>query len=384
MHMPALRIIADIQATLLRPDWAVAMDDVERQLDQLTEVVHTRDSAELVTDLSKAWHDVIAQLSGSRRPVGEPPLEAFRSALDRLRLNVAGELLPGEHRHLGATGSTRHLWLAAVILALGFCGVAWLLAAIVRSQRALEHAHDSLEQRVSDRTAELAENNTRLQDEVERRRSLEKEILTIASEEQSRIAGFLHDDLGQRLTALSLNVATLKRQLPDDAQRGMANDLAAQVKSSADALRNIVRGLYPSAMSHDELRVALEALATDTTNGGGCRCVVDLEDSPDLSNLIDNVQVYGIIRESVANAVRHGRAKNVSIKLAGSGGALDLIVTDDGDGFDVHSTTGSKDGGVGLQLMHYRADILRGSIDVESIPGAGTRVHARLPLGDAS
>ena len=375
------RLIADIQATLLQPVWRDRLETIEDDIAHLLEDLPSDSNDSDITAFVEAWRNLRDKQEASNSP-GDRDDESFKvfaTRLDHLRSHLASEMESANHGHFGSSGSMGHLWLAGLILACGAWGVGWLLAAIVRSQRAVEDAHASLEERVSDRTAELADRNAQLHNEVERRRELEQEILTIASEEQRRIAGYLHDDLGQRLTGLALGAKTLERQLPDDA-RQRAEELTQQATATSVALRNIVRGLYPSKMNRDELANALDALAADTHARSGCRVNVDATGAPNLPNEAENVQIYGIVREAITNAVRHGHAKNIDIRLATSDGRIALSVIDDGGGFE--ETNRAESEGAGLQLLRYRADILRGSIAIESSVGSGVRVHVEFPMGD--
>ncbi len=375
------RLIADIQAMLLRPDWSTQVERIDDDITQLLDDLPNDSPDLIIRKFIESWdalrdgHDA----SNSQIARSDPLFAAFVSDLDQLGSHLEHDMESANHGHFGSSGSTRHLWLAGLILACGAWGVGWLLAAIVRSQRAVEDAHATLEERVSDRTAELADRNVQLHDEVERRRELELEILTIASEEQRRIAGYLHDDLGQRLTGLALGTKTLERQLPEDA-RQRAEELTQQATATSVALRNIVRGLYPSKMNRDELIHALDALAADTHAHSGCGVNIDAEGALNLPNEAENVQIYGIVREAVTNAVRHGHAKNIDIRLATSNGMIALTVIDDGSGFE--ETNRAETEGVGLQLMRYRADILRGSIAIESLVGSGVRVDVEFPMGE--
>lgn len=383
-HLHALEHVVAMQSALLNVTQQVAFDadSLATNAQQLTAEL-TNEPAEqaLGDEFKNAWQSWVATTRQDAETASnrDEAWAALCHSLERIRQYHAHQLEYPHHQHAGAAGSVAHLWFGAVLLIGGGWGVVWLVTAIVRSQRQLLQAQETLERRVAARTSEIARQNERLSEEVAQRQRLQQEILTIASEEQRRIAGWLHDDLGQRLTGLSLGVKTLERELANsDQSRGTQTltDLAGQVRSTSETLRMIVRGLYPTTMTTPELMVALETLAAEVQERAHCACRVELEDVPNLLDDAANVQLYGILREALTNAIRHAGATVVRIRLAQENGQLVATITDDGCGFE---SDHASEQGVGFKLMRYRADILRATLEVQSAPDAGTRVHVRVP-----
>jgi signal transduction histidine kinase len=384
--LDALAEIARLQSMAIRGVTAADRPRLAESVEKLARLHAGSDHADLAKHadaLVAAWKRLDPSLTSppaelpdaAQTPAG---LGEFIAELDALREHQADALLDDPHRHSGSLGWGRHLLVAAGMLLFGGVGVACLLAAIVRSQREVERAHALLESKVADRTEQLAAKNAELSAEIDHRRRLEQEIVTIAGEEQRRIAHELHDDLGQQLTALSLHAKHLERELARDRAPLVvaAAELSQQLKASTEALRRIVRRLYPTAMSRDELVDALTRMMVESGARHGVRCTFDRHGDLPLDDRTKNVHLYGIAREAVANALRHAKPTQVAVTLAGSDAGVELTIADDGTG--MHGN-GERGAGMGLRLMAYRADILRGRLEIKPGDPRGTVVRVSIP-----
>jgi signal transduction histidine kinase len=209
--------------------------------------------------------------------------------------------------------------------------------------------------------------------ELERRRQASaltasrERVIEAADAERRRIGRDLHDGAQQRLMAVSNFLTVARKKAGDDAAPVI--DLAAQELSAANAeLRELARGLYPVALGERGLRGALESLVA------GCAVPVEL-DVPDVS-LPERVALaaYFVVCEALTNVGRYAQASTARVRAAVDAGALEVEVSDDGvGGADLGA-------GTGLRGLADRVQILGGSLDVTSPPGAGTRVTARIPL----
>ena len=385
-HTHVFEHVAELQALLLAAVEPGGADDpaLHSAAAQLEHVLASNPEEQVLAEefqkTWQAWRAAGASVPPNATTEQDGTWNALCAVLESISQYHGSQLDHPTHQHAGDAGSIAHLWFGAILLISGVWGVVWLVTSIVRSQRQLLHAQQTLERRVEERTGEIARQNERLSEEVAERRRLQQEILTIASEEQRRIAGWLHDDLGQRLTGLSLSVKTLERELVNNGHATGEEtliDLASQVRSTSETLRMIVRGLYPTTMTTSELVAAVEALATDARERANCRCAVRIEAVPDLHDDASNVQLYGILREAFTNAIRHAGAREVRITMAPSDGQLVVSIVDDGCGFELEH---ASEQGVGLQLMRYRADILRARLEVHSAPDTGTRVQVSVPI----
>lgn len=204
-------------------------------------------------------------------------------------------------------------------------------------------------------------------------------IIGAQEQERQRIARELHDQLGQHIVALSLGLARLAQATSDnpvltpliDQLRGVADLLGRDVHTLALELR-------PTALDQLGLSVALSSYADDVAARSGLDIDVHC-DGPDRFDLstASRTGIYRIAQEALTNVVKHARARHVSVILERRDNMLQLIVEDDGVGFNQLGGEGEK---LGLSGMQERASLLGGSVTIESSPGRGTTVYARIPL----
>ena len=214
-----------------------------------------------------------------------------------------------------------------------------------------------------------------------------RQIVTSREEERRRLRRDLHDGLGPSLAAQLLKIGAARALLAD--RPDVTNKLLAEMERDIDGtlaeVRRIVYDLRPPALDQWGLAGALRAYA-ETCEGGaggdaGATLTIDVAAPETLLPLPAAVEVaaYHIGRDALTNVVRHAQARHCTLRLAvdeGESDCLVLTIHDDGQGFG-----DEVDAGVGLAGMRERAAELDGSCTVESVPGAGTRVTAKLPLG---
>lgn len=202
--------------------------------------------------------------------------------------------------------------------------------------------------------------------------------------ERSRIARELHDDMGQKLTYLKMGLKVLRAKLPEDqAIAGLADNLRGVVGDSLEGIQRMAIQLRPPALDHLGLLPALERLAHESAAAFGHRAdfqalVADnLRLDPDRE-----VVAYRVVQEALTNVGRHSGCRHVSLVVEQRGDTLLLVVEDDGAGFDVAAVLGDGDPGrhLGLDGMRERVELAGGKLSIESTLGAGTALHAHLPI----
>lgn len=243
-----------------------------------------------------------------------------------------------------------------------------------RTESELSRAHSELELRVRERTAELADANRQLEREVAERRQAEREVLEISSHERKRIGRDLHDSLGQQLAGVSLLSEALAQRMSESqaAEATTARKISTLINESIAHAKYIVRGLMPVEIVQEGLRHALKRLAEETARISSVTCSFD-SDGP--SPVYDNdvaTNLYRIAQEAVANAVKHGKARHLALRLTADGHCGQLEILDDGRGLPQQqpSTTG-----LGLPIMRYRAEMCGGEFRIENRPEGGVRVR---------
>ena len=258
------------------------------------------------------------------------------------------------------------------------------------AEEELKRAHEELEERVESRTRELGETYRALQREMEERSKLEKQrtellerIVTTEEEERGRIARDIHDQLGQRVTALRLQIASLidngidPEKLPGQVEllRRNAMRLDSEISFLAWELR-------PAALDDLGLPDAAAAFLEDwshnykISSGFNSRGFGERRLEPRIET-----QLYRIMQEALNNIAKHSSATRVNVLLSWNRDEVALLVEDNGKGFDVAAVEGTRGGkGFGLMSMQERANLVGGKVEIESALGAGVTVYARLPI----
>jgi len=211
---------------------------------------------------------------------------------------------------------------------------------------------------------------------------LSRKILMAQEDERARLSRELHDELGQLLTAARLEIGWLRRQVA----LGKVNVLDASsqsihlVEEAAEELRRICRGLRPPVLDDIGLEPAVIQLAREFRERTtiATELLVSLEDEDTRLSPEASLCIYRVLQESLNNVSRHAQAKRVEISLGASDDAMVLTVRDDGSGFDI-GKLGEEGGGIGIEGMRERANLVNGKLTIESAPGKGTRVELRLP-----
>jgi len=270
-------------------------------------------------------------------------------------------------------------WIMQGIVLLG---VAVLMLVLLSRFLGLHAQAVEAERKTSDRVREEVVMRTAAYEALERaareHRRLEEEIARVSEEERRRLGSELHDGLCQQLTAALLQCVAIENQQPAE-PRSAASPLGALRRLLEDSIGvayDVARGLCPLDVGPDSLETALECLARRTRESSGVAC--DFHDGINIriGDRQTALHLYRIAQEAVANAVKHARPRRIAVTLGETAGRLVLHVEDDGCGMPASVAHSS---GMGLNLMTYRAGILGGTLDVESVPGGGTRVVCRVP-----
>jgi PAS domain S-box-containing protein len=270
---------------------------------------------------------------------------------------------------------------------LGFTKISRDLTERKAFEDALQRAHDQLEQRVAERTADLARANAMLQQEVSERRAVEAQIkmlferlISIQEEERRRIAREIHDHLGQQLTALRINLEVAYTRLDGDPQELAQWQRTAQLADDLDrSIDFLTWELRPAALDQLGLSAALQNLVSGWSERFDIPADFDLSGDPELRLPPDaEANLYRIVQESLHNVVKHADATNVRVHLDCLDHETSIVVEDNGCGFDARHTV--DDGHhLGLVSMRERAALSGGRLDIESTPAGGTIVTVRVP-----
>jgi len=215
--------------------------------------------------------------------------------------------------------------------------------------------------------------------DISDRKNLEKTILEISAREQRRIGQDLHDGLGQHLTGIAFmskvqEQKLMEKQLPEAGDAGKIVDL---VNEAIYKTRELARGLLPVVSESQGLMSALEQWAGEVEDFYHINCKLQCFTPVLIHDDAVATHLYYIAREAVNNAIKHGHASHVVIRLAADQGQGVLTIHDDGCGI---GDKGAGDKGMGLHLMNYRARMVGGSLEVRSVATGGTMVSCLFPV----
>ena len=214
----------------------------------------------------------------------------------------------------------------------------------------------------------------------EQLRELSAYMEAIREEERKRIAMEIHDELGQLLTALKMDVSLLKMRLAGDSDAAKkADDMRELVETTIWMVRNVASHLRPAALNFGIVS-ALEWLVEDFSRRNNSPCQFRINGSEPVLPDAHATAVFRIVQASLTNVARHARATRADVTLTRSANGLDLHVSDDGCGFDQDAAR--KGDSYGVLGMRERARLIGASLLIDSSPGTGTSVSIHIPLDE--
>src|SRR5882724_1675351 len=242
----------------------------------------------------------------------------------------------------------------------------------------LRRTHEELELRVEKRTADLKAANLKLEQVLEERRRLENVLLEIAENERRRIGFDLHDDLGQKLTGLSLMAKGLQHRLVNE-RHALADDaqkIQELIEQAIHHTHDLAHNFSSLDVRDKDLCTALKDLAANVKKMFEIPCALSAKGNiPDLPHHA-TMQLYKIAQEAISNAVKHGKATQVVIVLIRSGDTLTLAIKNDGTPFAQPAHPTKR---MGLRIMNYRASLIGASLEIEANK-VGTTVTCAVPV----
>lgn len=214
-------------------------------------------------------------------------------------------------------------------------------------------------------------------------KTLQKRIIGISEEEQRRIGNDIHDDLCQRLFGLDCQIQSLQQQLAHKVESSAETTMSSIKEGISEAnarARAMALGLSPVMIHTNNLKDTFVQLVqqTESAYSVGCQLTVSLMQMKTPEDPDVGTQLVRVTQEALRNAVHHGKATQIDLQLTETEGHLDLIISDNGEGFIPENRETSK--GLGMQSMQYRISHLNGSWSIDSEPGNGTTVHCRIPI----
>jgi two-component system sensor histidine kinase UhpB len=211
-------------------------------------------------------------------------------------------------------------------------------------------------------------------------RELSNYLQSVREAERARISRELHDELGQTLTALKMELGWLKDRLPADPAmlRTRVDRLVQIVDHSVTDLQRIASDLRPMILDELGLVSAIQWLVQSFSERSALAVALSFEQADVAYSRDVSTAAFRIVQEALTNIARHSGATSARIVARHAGDELQLDISDDGRGMDVARSR--RDQHLGLVGMSERAHMLGGSMEIDSAPGRGTRISVRLPL----
>jgi signal transduction histidine kinase len=351
---------------------------MESHLGKLSEIMGT-DEAEAINQLRSGLQEYFAFLfsvpaaGGRGFPSGtgaiRKQLRERREALVRLTRDVAeidqrrfakGKVEVEEAR----MSLTTYLWrMTGTALALG-AAISIGVGRRIRGLQRRDHVHQE----------------SMARSEVELRR-LSAELVRVHEEERKALSRELHDEVGQTLTALGIEIANIERLRHDPGPefRTRVEEARRLVQQTLKTVRNMAMGLRPSLLDDSGLVPALRWQVREFSKRAGVP--VDLEIDGALDTLADGVNtcIYRVVQEALTNCARHAQAHHIRIAVHGKDDSVSLAIQDDGVGFE----RSVERAGLGIVGIQERVKELGGRVRIQSEPHHGTLLLAEIPLGAA-
>ena len=239
----------------------------------------------------------------------------------------------------------------------------------------LRQAHEALERRVKERTAELSAANHSL-------RILSSQLMQVQEEERSRLARDLHDEVGQLLTALKIDLQDIQHGEVGEVRFGSLTDSLELVDRLLTQVRTLALDLRPSLLDDLGLESALRWYANRQAARNGWTLSLSVEGMDGRIPAPIEVTCFRVSQEALTNIAKYSRAKTIDLALRRQDGEVTLVIQDDGVGFDVMLARRRAQSGesIGLLGMEERVRLAGGSLVISSVPGEGARLELCFPL----
>jgi PAS domain S-box-containing protein len=367
------------------PDYAIFSMDVEGRIESWNtggEATFGYTADEMI---GKSWEVVFT----SEDVAKSVPLKEMRNARKNGRAMDDLWHVRKDGSLFFASGETTPLYIGKSLV--GYAKIARDLTERRRYAEVLQEARNELEQRVANRTRQLAEANLLLLQQMDERANAERQrfqmlrkIFTIQEDERGRIARDIHDQLGQRLTALRFKIASLRDFAAADGLIAERVDRLQEIAEKLDGeVSFLAWELRPSILDDLEFVEALENYVSEWSRHSDITAdfqAIGLK-GVGLDRDIE-ANLYRITQEALNNASKHSQADQVNVLLEKRDGDLILIIEDNGVGFEPVEPTSERklSESFGLVSMRERSALVSGTLDIESTAGSGTTIFVRVPL----
>lgn len=218
-----------------------------------------------------------------------------------------------------------------------------------------------------------------MSDDTGRRKAVEGLLIEAHEQERTRIARHLHDDIGQRMAGLTMDLDALCQSLPlsTEAQKRI-RDVSDRTLALAKDIQALSQQLHPSTLDYVGLVSAAKAFCKDISKRENVAITFTHEEVPNRIAADVALSLFRVVEEAVTNVVKHGGVRDATVRLIGKPSEIQLEIVDNGGGFDPEAVL--RNGAPGLVGMRERMRLVGGELVIESQRGTGTVIRARVPL----
>jgi signal transduction histidine kinase len=213
------------------------------------------------------------------------------------------------------------------------------------------------------------------------RNQMAKAIIDTQEKERKRFADDLHDNFSQQLSAIKFHISTLQNvNLPPNYKRILFNSDEI-INNLLMEIRSICFNLVPTSLQSYGLKHAVSELCRKTQSNGKLDFFVKIDPNFPVMEKATEVNIFRVIQEFIHNSIKHGNAKNISIKMKYSAKTKEVIflLEDDGKGFEIKDHMKDKNNGMGLKNIQTRVELCNGDITMKSFVNKGTKFKITIP-----
>jgi signal transduction histidine kinase len=232
-------------------------------------------------------------------------------------------------------------------------------------------------------TEKLQQNHQEMQENENLRKLLLNKVITIQEDERKRIARELHDETSQCLTGLKFEIKSLENLVSEQQDKERIQQIHRHLGEALESIHDLIVELRPKILDDQGLWSSIKNYLEDFQEKFMIKTNLELSDLDEIKLLPEvTIAVFRIVQESLTNVVKYAAASEVKVIFARQPNCLTLMIEDNGVGFDVNNVLSSplEKRKLGIFGMRERADLMGGSLSIDSAAGEGTTVYLRLPL----